>query len=47
MNKYKKDDQLSYSVGAFPTFELLNNMPENVECILISEKLVVSDDISI
>ena len=46
MNKYKKDDQLSYSFGAFPTFELLNNMPQNVECILISEKLVVSDDIN-
>lgn len=46
MNKYKKDDELSYSFGAFPTFELLNNMPQAVECILISEKLVISDDIN-
>ena len=46
MNKYKKDDEISYSFGAFPTYELLSNNPQSVECILISEKLVISDDIN-
>ena len=45
MNKYKKDEELSYSFGAFPTYELLTNKPEMVECLLISEKLNVSEDI--
>ena len=45
MNKYKKDDEFSYSFGAFPTFELLTIKPETIQCILISEKLNITEDI--
>ena len=45
MNKYKKDDELSYSFGAFPTYELLTNKTQFVEKLLISEKLTLSPDI--
>lgn len=38
MKKYKKDLEVSYSIGAFPTIELLENHPETVEHILISTR---------
>ena len=45
MNKYKKDDEVSYSFGAFPTYELLTQKPDQVQCLLVSEKLNISEDI--
>ena len=35
VKKYKKDDLVSYSFGAFPTMELIKNKAERVERILI------------
>ena len=34
IKKYRKKDIYSYSFGSFPTFELLQNRPEILECIL-------------
>ena len=42
---YKKEENISYSFGAFPTMELLENRLENVTKILIHEKLDISADI--
>ena len=39
MNKYKKDENYSYSFGAFVTYELLENKPESAIKVLLSEKL--------
>ena len=35
MKRYNKKNDYSYTFGAFPTYELLENRPENVEKILI------------
>lgn len=40
MSKYCKEDELSYSLGAFPTFELLLNRPQCAKRIILHEKLV-------
>lgn len=45
MSKYRKEDELSYSLGAFPTFELLLSRPQCAKRILLHEKLVKSKDI--
>ena len=37
IKKYRKKDAFSYSFGAFPTFELLQNKPEMAEMILVHE----------
>lgn len=37
--RYRKKEPLSYSLGAFPTIELVNNRQDLVEVLLISEKL--------
>ena len=34
--RYRKDFEFSYSLGVFPTLELLKLCPEQVECVLIS-----------
>ncbi len=39
IKRYRKKDRLSYSFGAFPTMELVNNREDLVEELLISEKL--------
>ena len=43
--KYEKDSQISYTLGAFPTFELLLNKPKNVVCVYYHEKTTFSPDI--
>lgn len=43
--KYSKENDISYSFGAFPTCELLNSRSKQVECIILHEKLEVSEDI--
>ena len=35
IKKYRKKDAYSYSLGSFPTFELLLNKPEMAEMILV------------
>lgn len=35
IKSYKKDAEYSYTLGAFPTFELLDAMPECVETVLV------------
>ena len=45
LKKYSKDGNLSYSLGAFPTYELLKSYAKNVEYILLHEKLETSKDI--
>ena len=42
---YKKEENISYSFGAFPTMELLTHKPKSVTKILIHEKLEISEDI--
>ena len=45
IEKYNKDKEYSFSFGAFPTFELIKNKPEQVVCVLFHSKLKMSDDI--
>lgn len=45
LKKYSKDSNLSYSLGAFPTYELLTSYAKNVEYILLHEKLEISKDV--
>ncbi len=42
--KYSKDGDLSYSFGAFPTFELIKNQPKMVKAVLVSSKLKHTTD---
>lgn len=35
IKKYRKKDAYSYSLGSFPTFELLQNKPEMAEMVLV------------
>lgn len=42
---YSKEGNISYTFGAFPTYELLSQKPDIVEEIIIHEKLEMSDDI--
>lgn len=43
--KYSKDNDYSYSFGAFPTYELLKNKNIQVDSIILHEKLEKSEDI--
>lgn len=43
--KYKRDSEISYSLGSFPTFELVSKRPDVVECVLYHSKLIIGDDI--
>lgn len=38
MKTYKKDDWRSYTLGVFPTLELLNHQPQRVRFVILSEK---------
>lgn len=38
IKKYNKKYDYSYTLGAFPTFELIKNKPVQVECVLIHSK---------
>ncbi|MGN0961182.1 MAG: TrmH family RNA methyltransferase [Christensenellales bacterium] len=37
--KYKKEDNISYCFGGFPTYELLKNKPQYVKEVIVHEKL--------
>ena len=41
LEKYKKENDYSYSFGAFPTFELINKNVENAIAVLIHSKLKI------
>lgn len=45
MEKYKKDNDYSYTFGIFPTFELVTKRPQVVEKVMIHQKLNISNDI--
>ena len=45
IEKYNKDRDYSFTFGAFPTFELIKNKPEQAVCVLFHSKLKNSDDI--
>lgn len=44
-DKYKRDGEYSFSLGIFPTFELINKRPGQVECVLVHSKLKQGEDI--
>ena len=46
LKKYNKDSLYSYTFGAYPTFELLQNKPECVTKIIAHEKLENTEDIT-
>ncbi|MCR5609162.1 MAG: TrmH family RNA methyltransferase, partial [Lachnospiraceae bacterium] len=43
---YKKDFDFSYTLGAFPTMELIKKRPESVRCVFIHSKYDGSVDFS-
>ena len=45
IEKYNKDKEISYTFGAFPTFELVKNKPESVLQIVYHSKLNITTDI--
>ena len=45
IKKYDKGSDISYTFGAFPTFELVQHKPDVVECVLVHSKLQVSQEI--
>jgi len=45
IEKYKKEGEYSFSFGAFPTFELIKNKPNQVVCLILHSKLKETDDI--
>ena len=44
--KYSKDSNISYTFGAFPTYEILNTRPDRVKELVIHDKLDKSEDIT-
>ena len=46
LKKYSKDSNISYSFGAFPTVELLNNKPQQVVEIITHEKIASSEELN-
>ena len=44
--KYNKDSNISFTLGAFPTYEILKSKPEKVKEIIIHDKLEKSDDVN-
>lgn len=45
IEKYSKENDYSFSFGAFPTFELLKNKSDKCLCLLFHSKLKMSEDI--
>ena len=45
MQKYEKELDVSYTLGLFPTFELLTNCAQNVEKLIFSTKLFKTKDV--
>ena len=46
LKQYKKDYNYSYTLGPFPTFELVNNKPTIVEKVILSEEFNELDKIT-
>ena len=44
---YNKEDEFSYSLGSFPTVELIKNRPEDIISIALSSKLTPSDELAL
>ena len=44
-DKYKRESEYSFSLGIFPTFELINKKTEQVECVFVHSKLKHGEDI--
>ena len=45
IEKYKKDNDYSFTFGAFPTFELIKNKSKQCLCVLLHSKLKQTEDI--
>ena len=45
IEKYKKENNYSFTFGTFPTFELIKNKPNQAVCLLLHSKLKISEDI--
>lgn len=45
IEKYNKDSEISFTFGAFPTFELLKNKLEQAQCVLLHSKLKITEDV--
>lgn len=42
---YHKEDVYSYSLGAFPTLELVKNRPDDVVAVLLHSKFLMTEDV--
>ena len=45
IKQYKKDLNFSYTLGPFPTFELINSKPEIVKKVILSKDFTEIDKI--
>ena len=45
IEKYSKENIYSYTLGAYPTFELIKNKPEQVECVLVHSRVEKTSEI--
>lgn len=45
LEKYNKESLYSYTLGAFPTFELVKNQPDKVECVLLHSKATKTEEL--
>ncbi|HRX14376.1 MAG TPA: TrmH family RNA methyltransferase [Eubacteriales bacterium] len=45
MKTYQKNNEFSYALGAFPTFELVKNRPDKTTSIIRHEKLTINESI--
>ena len=45
IKKYDKDESISYTIGAFPTYELLRQKPQYVRAIILHDKCETTDDV--
>ena len=45
IERYNKEEEHSFTFGAFPTFELINKKSEQAICVLIHSKLKMTEDI--
>ncbi len=46
IEKYSKDGNISFSLGAYPTYELIKNQPKQVVAVLIHSKAKITEDIT-
>ncbi len=44
--KYSKESDFSYSLGAYPTFELIKNKSEFAKCVLLHSKIKLTDEVN-